>query len=141
MATNFSDQERFHPIIGEIEDYVDIIPDFTTIARDIQNRASHAIGTPIMEARHFCEFFGTSVDVVELVWEHILHRDELLPKGGQPKHLLWALHFLKVYPKQSPGCSAVGASKGAIDPKTHRKWVWAFVEAIAELVDEIVRII
>ncbi len=24
--------------------------------------------------------------------------------GGCPKHLLWALHFLKVYPKQGPGC-------------------------------------
>ncbi len=29
----------------------------------------------------------------------------------------------------SPGCSAVGASAGAVDPKTHRKWVWAFIDA------------
>jgi hypothetical protein len=40
MATNFSDQ-RFHPIIGEIEDYVDIIPDFTTIARDGAQPSAH----------------------------------------------------------------------------------------------------
>jgi len=40
---------------------------------------------------------------------------------------------MKVYPKQSTGCLAVGASAGAIDPKTHRKWVWAFMDAIAEL--------
>jgi hypothetical protein len=24
------------------------------------------------------------------------------------------------------------------DPKTHRKWVWAYIEAIAELVNEVV---
>ena len=45
---------------------------------------------------------------------------------------------MKVYPKQSPGCSAVGASAGAVDPKTHRKWVWAFIDAITNLVDVVV---
>ena len=45
------------------------------------------------------------------------------------------LYFLKVYPKQGPGCLVVGASAGAADPKTHRKWVWAFIGAIAELVN------
>ncbi len=61
---------------------------------------------------------------VEKTWE-LLKGDSLLP----------ALHFIKVYPKQSPGCSAVGASAGALDPKTHRKWVWAFIDAIVSLVD------
>ena len=60
-------------------------------------------------------------------------------KGGRPKHLLWALHFMKVYPKQSPGCLAVGASAGAVDPKTHRKWVWAFIDAVANLDNVVVR--
>jgi hypothetical protein len=55
------------------------------------------------------EFFGKRVLVVEKVWE-LLERDSLLPEGGRPKHLLWALHFMKVYPKQSPGCLAVSAS-------------------------------
>jgi hypothetical protein len=32
----------------------------------------------------------------------------------------------------------IGASGGAVDPKTHRKWVCAFIDAIAELVDEVV---
>ena len=45
---------------------------------------------------------------------------------------------MKVYPKQCPGCSAVGTSAGAIDPKTHRKWVWAFIDAVANLVDVVV---
>ena len=58
-----------------------------------------------------------------------------------PKHLLWMLYFLKVYPKQSPGCSVVGASSGAVDPKTFKKWVWMFIENIQELVDEVVSIL
>jgi hypothetical protein len=34
---------------------------------------------------------------------------------------------------------AVGASGGAINPKTHQqKWLWAYIEAIAELDDEVV---
>ena len=83
--------------------------------------------------------FGTSVLIVQNVWE-LLDRDSLFPEpeGGCPKHLLWALHFLKVYPKQSPGCSAVGASAGAIDTKTQRKWVWAFIDAVTNLGDVVV---
>ena len=65
--------------------------------------------------------FGTSVLVVKKVWE-LLERDSLLPEDGRPKHLLWALHFMKEYPKQSPGCSAAGTSAGAVSPKTNRKW-------------------
>ncbi len=45
---------------------------------------------------------------------------------------------MKVYPKQSPGCLAVGASAGAVDPKTHRKRVWAFIDAVANLDDVVV---
>jgi hypothetical protein len=45
---------------------------------------------------------------------------------------------MKVCPKQSPGCSAVGALAGAVNPKTHRKWVWAFIDAVANLVDTVV---
>ena len=48
---------------------------------------------------------------------------------------------MKVYPKQRPGCLAVGASAGAVDPKTHRKWVWVFIDAIANMVNVVVSII
>ncbi len=113
------------------------MPDFEALARDIQNRASRCVGAATTETRHFREFFGTSVLIVEKTWE-LLERNSLLPEGGHPKHLLWALHFMKVYPKQSPGCSAVSASAGAVNPKTHRKWVWAFIDAVANLVDIVV---
>jgi hypothetical protein len=91
-------------------------PNFEADAWDIQNRTSCRAGMATAEAW-------------ETLWDLLL-RDDLLPEGGRPKCLLWALHFLKVGPKQSLGFLAVGMSAGAVDPKTHRKWIWAFVNAI-----------
>ena len=62
----------------------------------------------------------------------------LHPKKSKPKHLLWALYFMNVYPSEGPGCSAVGGSKGAIGPKTMQKWFWLFLELIAKLADDVV---
>jgi hypothetical protein len=124
------DEEEYHPLRH-------VTPDFETLAREIQNRASRPVRAASTETRHFREFFGAPIHVVEKVWE-LIKRESLLPEGGRPKHLLWALHFMKVYPKQSPGCSTVGASAGAVDPKTHRKWVWAFIDAVANLDDVVV---
>ena len=78
--------------------------------------------------------------VVEILWELVVW-DKLRPRGGRPEHLLWAFYFMKVYPKQGPGCSVVGASAGAVNPKTHCKWVWAYIEAIAKLVDVVVSLL
>ena len=116
------------------------LPDFRAIARVIQNRTRRRVGAGSTEVRLFREFFGTSLLVVELVWKLIV-QGKHLPQDGRPEHLMWCLHFLKVYPKQGPACSAVGGSeRGAVDPRTHRKWVWAFIEAIERLSDLVVSI-
>ena len=118
-----------------------VTPNFLHDARDIMRkfpRDLHA-GVAPTEARAFRETFGTNLHIVETVWR-LMAQEGILPDKGQPKHLLWALHFMKVYPKTAPGCAAVGASGGAVDAKTHRKWVWAFIGAIAELVDVVVSI-
>ncbi len=112
----------------------DILPEFEMIPWDIQNQASCSVGAVLTEAWHFCKFFGSSGRFEEILWELIL-RDDLPPEGGHPKHLLWALYFLKVYPKQSLGCLVLGAAAGAVDPKTHCKWVWTYIKAIAKLVN------
>jgi len=106
--------------------------DFEEVARDIQNRQARPIGTVDIESRRFREFFGASSAVVTILW-HLLLENELLPKNSSICHLLWALYFLKVYPKQGPACSVVGGTKSAVDPKTFRKWVWEFIFVIAEL--------
>jgi hypothetical protein len=75
-------------------------------------------------------------------WHKLAHHEhweeDVLPEGSRSKHLFWALHFLKVHPLQAPGFAVVGASGGAVDPKTHCKWVWAFIDAITECVNEVV---
>jgi hypothetical protein len=113
---------------------------FFRAARDIQNRTSRIVGTAEMEDRRFRELFGARMDIVVLLWE-MMEEDNLLPKKSKPKHLLWSLYFMKVYPREGPGCAAVGGSGGAIDPKTLRKWVWLFIERIAELADDVVSVV
>ncbi len=78
------------------------------------------------------EFFGVSVFAAILAWKLLVDND-FLPEDGTIEHMLWALYFLKVYPKQEPACAAVGGSNGAVDPKTFRKYIWPFVYAIADL--------
>jgi hypothetical protein len=92
-----------------------------------------------MEDRRFRELFGASIGIVLHVW-YTMDEGSLLPDKSKPKHLLWTLYFLKVYPRGAPGCSAIGGGGGGIDPKTLRKWVWLFIERVAELADKVVSI-
>ena len=111
-----------------------------SVGRDIQNRSNHRVWAEVVENRLFKEHFGISVTVALIVW-NLLVENDLVPEKGQMKHLLWTLLFLKVYPKQGPVCSIVGGSDGAIDPKTFRKWVWAFIFAISYLEEEVVSLV
>jgi hypothetical protein len=138
-----TDNDHYDPnesMVHVVDDIVNELPNFPAIARDIQNRAKHRVGSGSTEARLFREFFGMSVRVIELLWKLILQGNHL-PDDGRPEHLMWCLHFLKVYPKQDPGCATVGGSeRGAVNPRTHRKWVWKFIKAVAKLVDIAARI-
>jgi hypothetical protein len=116
------------------------LTNFTVIARNIQNQVSCCVGWELKEARLFREFFGTSVRVAEILWELVVC-DKLRPRGGRPEHLLWALYFMKVYPKQGLSCLVVGMSAGTVNPKTHRKWVWVYVKAITKLVYVVVSLL
>jgi hypothetical protein len=110
---------------------------FFCAARDIMNRVGRKVGTAAREDRRFREHFGAPFTIVQMVWD-MLVEGGLLPENGKPKHLLWTLYFLKCYPKEGPGCAAVGGSRGAIDPKTMCKWVCLFLERICKLADEVV---
>jgi hypothetical protein len=72
-----------------------------------------------------------------MVWD-MLGEGSLCLEKCKPKHLLWALYFLKVYPREGPECSAVGEWRGAVNPKTMRKWVWRMLERMAKLADHVV---
>ena len=112
-------------------------PDFMPNAWDIMNKFPCPDAAALTKICSFRETFGMRLPIVSKVWL-MLWEENLLPEGGGPKHLLWALYFLKVYPLQAPGCAAVGTSGGAINLKTHRKWVWSFIKAVSELMDVVV---
>ena len=106
--------------------------DFYRIGQEIQNRTGRKIRNSMSDDRRFREFFGAGVVVVMALWNLLVETD-LLPEDGQIAHLLWTLYFFKAYPTQNVACSAAGGTRGAIDPKTFRKYIWPFVSAIADL--------
>jgi hypothetical protein len=59
-------------MVHVIDDVVNKLPNFPAIARDIQNRVKHCVGSGSTEAQLFREFFGTSVSIVELLWKLIV---------------------------------------------------------------------
>ena len=54
--------------------------------------------------------------------------------GATPRHLLWALLFLKKY-----GDEAEMATLAGCDEKTFRKWSEIFVIRVASLIGDVVR--
>ena len=66
------------------------------------------------------------------MWNALVHLAIIFDQG-QISHLLWALYFMKCYPTEETACVAAGGHAGAIDPKTLRKYIWPFIEAITNL--------
>ena len=83
--------------------------------------------------RKFRSFFGASSKVCALLW-HFVDLSEY--PSAAPKHLLWALLFMKIYSTEDIHASMAGG----VDPKTFRKWTWIVVRAIADLETEFVRL-
>ncbi len=91
-------------------------------AREIMNRTSLKTGTATMEDRRFRSFFGARKEIVVMAWD-MLGEGGLRPEKSEPKHLLRALYFLKVYPREAPGYSADGmghAGGGRPAPREER---------------------
>lgn len=74
--------------------------------------------------RRFRTFFGISPELCAILWNRIPDKRP----GSEPKHLLWAMMFLKNYHKEHVSAAIVG-----VDEKTLRLWVWRFVELLSEL--------
>ena len=79
--------------------------------------------------RDFRGLFGISANVCSVAWNLCD-----FPSGTKPKHLLWALLFLKVYGTETVLISIVGGPTR----KTFRKWVWTVIEEIASKVPSVV---
>ena len=113
---------------------------FILWGKEIQNKSGRSIGSDAMEDRALHEFFGTTATVVSKIWGN-LSQQGTVPIEGTAKHLLWSLYFMRAYPKQGVTCAVVGGLAGAIDPKTLRKFIWPFIEAIAELTSDVVSLL
>jgi len=82
----------------------------------------------------FKSHFGAGAHIIALLWNMLLPRIDL--NGALPKHLLWSLVFLKVY-------STTAVHRGIVgwpDANTYRKWCWYFLEKIASLRDEVIKL-
>jgi len=90
----------------------------------------------------FLSFFGVDPAVVVRAWEMIevpfFHDGDL--SHAQPKHILWALLFLKKYGDESEMAALCGEDGRAVDEKTFRKWRDVFVHRIASLKPDVVSI-
>lgn len=75
--------------------------------------------------RRFSSFFGVTPQICCIIWEKI---KLLVPIGGEPKHLLWCLSFLKQYAVEHYRRSIFKA-----DEKTIRYWTWLFVKILSDL--------
>jgi len=77
-------------------------------------------------------WFGLDPFQTSVVWRELVASGWTSKAGkkgqGQPKHLLWALSFLRSYNPESVQAPRMGA-----DEKTYRKWVWFYVEGMASL--------
>lgn len=79
----------------------------------------------------FRSLFGVSPRVCLNLW----HQHINLPPKAKPKHLLWALLYLKVYGTEQALSGMVHVTR-----KTYRKWVRIMVGAIAAAAPYVVRL-
>ena len=81
--------------------------------------------------RRFPGMFGCSPHVCSIIFKYLQQQNDIewpSSLGLQPKHLLWALLFLKVYNTEEVNSSIVGCNE-----KTFRKWTWKVIEGLSKM--------
>lgn len=106
---------------------------FRRLGNEIMGRRNGRYAAQCTEKRRFHAFFGTTPFICALLWA-MIEPSRTLPRGYHPKHLLWALMFMKVYASEPVHRRLAGNP----DEKTFRKWVWLFVHAIEGLEQSVV---
>jgi hypothetical protein len=81
----------------------------------------------------FRSIFGCSPQICSTLWNYVSANHNATKAGARPHHLLWALHFLKLYNPVRASAAMIGC-----DAKTYRKWVWMILTILTE-VDDVVR--
>ena len=122
---------------GQIKRQCDMAPDVDDNlyhTRMIWNRdPGHPSRSTQLEEHIFRQFFGCGV-LVCLNLSCALCQAEITPEAGTISHLLWTLMFCKIYGKENTMCSLAGG----VDPGTHSKWAWLFIDAIILLESQVI---
>ena len=101
----------------------------------IMNRSG--TGSEETQEHRFKSLFGIPFSIVEILWSIIDPFNDNTLNGVEPKHLLWALMFLKLYGTEDNVVSLAGGC----DDKTYRKWVWIMIINLSDLEQEVVSFI
>ena len=88
-----------------------------------------------VQERRWKHFYGVLPDLCCIIWRKLDAHNSI--HGGDFKHLMWALYFLKVYGKEEDNSNY----SGGVDEKTFRKWTHIFVEAISFLESSVVSVV
>jgi membrane protein YqaA with SNARE-associated domain len=90
----------------------------TTKKQEANNKLQHQYG-------YYQSLFGCSPEITAEIWYRVApHGGETsLTKGAEPRHLLWALLFMKLYANDTALCAMVGG----VDIKTFRFWTRYFI--------------
>ena len=103
------------------------------LARKIWRRDLDRTGSLMTEDRRFRDIFGCS-SVVALTVCIKLELASLVPENRTMECLMWTLLFMQLYPKKEVICVVIQVH----DPKTYRKKIWSFIEAIVDLAGQVV---
>ena len=86
------------------------------------------------DLKQFRSFYGCSPSNCAILWAKI--RQKKLAPRAEPKHLLWALMFLKLYNTEEAFAGFLG-----VDKDTFSEWLFHLVKAIAKLRPDYVSIL
>ena len=90
---------------------------------------SFGVGKKRGDDRTFRTLFGVSPEVCVDLW----HLCQFKKKGTRPKHILWALLFIKVYATEDVLCSMASVCR-----RTFRDWMWPTLKAIMKCKKKVV---
>jgi hypothetical protein len=96
--------------------------------RLLKSNANLGAGVP---DRDFRSHFGVSPTVCFMIWEKC--KSSFLVHNVLPRHLLWALMFLKIYATED-----VLSTIAAVSRKTYRFWTWIVLMIIAKKKNDVV---
>jgi hypothetical protein len=104
--------------------------EFEKVACEIMGKNTNYGGSADVRKRRILSFFGVPPLVMAKLWELLMEEcGGPWPRQTNKKHLLWALHLMKVYSTETVMASNVGCP----DEKHYRRWAWLFIEELTNL--------